>query len=557
LSLFDRFTRDEISQWIWWPATMLLVVLFFLTFPGQNRAADAERERATMRAAAYARDVIAPLTGDETISAPFDPEVAGQLDRSIGSLVLADPNVEVVRVWASDSTMMLWSSRRRDAVGSAAGLNDPEITTAAADPTAARSFVLDKDLGGLEGPPTFSAYAPFPVGGAIALAQFEVPEATLLADVRTTWLGYRITAGVAVLLLFGLALGSLRDPVARIGAGVPFSPASVPRDMDVIELDRRIELERAGQHVRERVATMEARLQESEEARRKLEGDLQRTMTELATRSPSVRSAIPRAEGPRPAPVPLTVVAEPAAAAESKAEPAVKAEPEPVVEVEREPTPVVEVEREPAPVVKAEPAIKAEAEPAVKPAASATRKAGSAPKPRRAKAEPTGDGAPRTRRPAARTQVDDESTVAASIPEPQVEQVAATSPSVAAPEIESRPEPRRVPEPTEPYPPERTESHPPEPTEPVWPPRARPRHPRLEESVLLPESEVVSTTSEPDEDAVGVLERLIEPVGSPIHPGEDPSVLREKLARTAALKKPGSRNEQGLREHDAEPPVGA
>jgi hypothetical protein len=525
LSLFDRFTRDEISQWIWWPATMLLVVLFFLTFPGQNRAADAERERATTRAAAYAGDVMAPLTGDETISAPFDPEVAGQLDRSVGSLVLADPNVEVVRVWASDSTMMLWSSRRRDAVGSAAGLNDPEITTAAADPTSARSFVLDKDLGGLEVPPTFSAYAPFPVGDAIALAQFEVPEATLLADVRTTWLGYRITAGVAVLLLFGLALGSLRDPVARIGAGVPFSPTSVPRDMDVIELDRRIELERAGQHARERVATMEARLQESEEARRRLEGDLQRAMTELATRSPSVRSAIPRAEGPRPAPAPLTVVAEPEAEVEPKAEPAAEVEPK--------------------------------AEPVVKPAASATRKARSAPKPRRAKAASTGKDAPRTRRPAARTQVDDEPTVAASIPDPQVEQVAATSPPVAASEIESRPEPRRVPEPTEPRPPEPTESYPPEPTEPVWPPRARPRHPRLEGPVLLPESEVLSTTSEPDEDAVGVLERLVEPVGTPIHPGEDPSVLREKLARTAALKKPGSRNEERLREHDAEPPVGA
>jgi hypothetical protein len=481
LSLFDRFTRDEISQWIWWPATMLLVVLFFLTFPGQNRAADAERERATTRAAAYARDVIAPLTGDQTISAPFDPEVAGQLDRSVGSLVLSDPNVEVVRVWASDSTMMLWSNRRRDAVGSAAGLNDPEITTVAADPTSARSFVLDKDLGGLEVPTTFSAYAPFPVGGAIALAQFEVPEATLLADVRTTWLGYRITAGVAVLLLFGLAVGSLRDPVARIGAGVPFSPTSVPRDMDVIELDRRIELERAGQHARERVATMEARLQESEEARRRLEGDLQRTMTELATRSPSVRSAIPRAQGPRPAPAPLTVVAEREAEAEPKAEPAAEVEP------------------------KAEPAVKAEPEPVVQPAASATRKARSAPKPRRAKAAPAGEDAPRTRRPAARTQVDGA----------------------------------------------------PEPAEPVWPPRARPRDPRLEEPVLLPESEVVSTTSEPDEDAVGVLERLVESVGSPIHPGEDPNVLREKLARTAALKKPGSRNEERLREHDAEPPVGA
>src|SRR5690606_8427735 len=128
----------------------------------------------------------------------------------------------------------------------------------------------------------------------LALAQFEVPESTLLSDVRTTWLGYRVTAGAAFLLVLAFALGSMRQPVARIGAGVPFYRTSMPDDVDVLEVDRRIELEQAGTHARERVATMEARLKESEEIRRKLEGDLQRTMTELATKMGAMRPAIAR-----------------------------------------------------------------------------------------------------------------------------------------------------------------------------------------------------------------------------------------------------------------------
>ena len=44
----------------------------------------------------------------------------------------------------------------------------------------------------------------------------------------------------------------------------------------------------------------------------------------------------------------------------------------------------------------------------------------------------------------------------------------------------------------------------------------------------------------PGESAVDMLNRMVDPVETPTA-SNDPSLLRSKLARTAALKKPGSR----------------
>jgi hypothetical protein len=46
----------------------------------------------------------------------------------------------------------------------------------------------------------------------------------------------------------------------------------------------------------------------------------------------------------------------------------------------------------------------------------------------------------------------------------------------------------------------------------------------------------------------------VEPVGVSVVPADDPSILRAKLARTAALKKPGSRHEERLVREDDAPP---
>jgi hypothetical protein len=67
------------------------------------------------------------------------------------------------------------------------------------------------------------------------------------------------------------------------------------------------------------------------------------------------------------------------------------------------------------------------------------------------------------------------------------------------------------------------------------------------ELVVVPDAEDAVPTQAPaspasGEEAVDVLNRLVEPVGVRQDPTTaDPSVIRARLARTAALKKPGSR----------------
>ena len=79
---------------------------------------------------------------------------------------------------------------------------------------------------------------------------------------------------------------------------------------------------------------------------------------------------------------------------------------------------------------------------------------------------------------------------------------------------------------------------------------ARPVEPILD-LVVLPEGATSSPDRSSDEEAVDVLARLVEPVSGSPSSEVDPGAIRARLARTAALKKPGSRER---REQDHQPP---
>jgi hypothetical protein len=244
-----------------------------LTFPGEDRAIRERRADATSRAWSLATETLAPALAAHDAGS-IGSEAADELSSLAAERLLAASWTEVVRIWAADGTL-LWSSDTRDRVGSAAGLNDGMIARTVEEPTVARQVVAERALDGTPTVPTFSAYAPFPLGSRVAAAEFQVADDTLTGDVRDRWLGYRIVIGVAGLLTLAFALGSLREPVARIGAAVPFGRSSLPRGMEVIETERKLDLERAGTNARERVLHMDARLRESEELRLRVESDLQ------------------------------------------------------------------------------------------------------------------------------------------------------------------------------------------------------------------------------------------------------------------------------------------
>jgi hypothetical protein len=590
--VYDRFTRDEISSWVWWPATMVLVVLLVLTFPGENRAIDGRRDDAAARAWSLATDTIAPALAD-VAAAPIQGEAAADLSGLVRDRALGDPWADVVRIWADDSTL-LWSSDPADPIGTAGGLNDDDIIRANADVTRALQVVSERDLDGGPTDPTFSAYAPFSLGGEIATVQVEVADATLLGDVRGDWLGYRIVLGLAAAFTLAFGIGSMREPVARIGAGVPFYRASVPRDMDVIEVDRKVELERAGAHARERVAHMDARLRESEELRLKAEGDLQRALSQLATKPRPARSVIPRPEPADDAVVVVPPAESPAEEQPSRPEPAVvdgpaTVEPAPGDEPARE-APATERAKGPVgepsrdgltlvppleersrterprrdrsartdrPLRPDRPAASAPAaaEPPDEAAQGAAPGKAAGEAPVKAAEEAPVKAAEETT-----VEAVEEAPVAPNAPgsKPQRDHDARhrterSHPSRRRPAAATTWEPttrRSVPEDTSFAPIPRSE---PDPVVVIPEAPASPAATRRDVAVVpsetrereAPEEREVLPT---DPDAREVLERLVEPVAVSVAPADDPSELRAALARTAARKKPGSRREERLRD---------
>ena len=464
MRFLDRFTRDEVSAKIWWPLALLCIVALVASVPLANRAADNAREDASLRAAESSNASIEPLTSAGATATDLAPVLE--------QLAASDPVVTAVRVWDAQHALFA-SSVPTDALGSAEALNDADIDAAIKD---GRTWVLSDRLPtGDAGPVTYYAYTVIHgSGGSSVVTQFEAPDATLLTDVHQFWLAFRIAVGVAALLILALAGLSMREPVARIGTGVPFYPESVPPWLAVIDVDRAVALEQAGGRAKDRLIGLQQRLDESERQRLKAEGELQQALAAVSA-------------GGRGMPVPS------APASTSAGAP-------------RQPTP--------------------EAAAAAVAAAAASAKAAKARRTKKAVPAAAADATePATAEPVV-------------VPEPEP---AVPKPPVA---VEATPEP--APEPVGVTADDVTVSSVPVETERDgngWP-----------EVVVLPDPEparhaaVAAGSPDSDADVLDVLNRLVEPVGDPEPAGDDAGDMRARLARTAALKKPGSRERREERE---------
>ena len=143
MGLIDRFTRDDVSAKVWWPFALLLIVLFVLTFPGQNLAVRDARDAAGLRAAVSVSQAVVPALQATDLSRPVPAPAAEEPLQTIRAQVLPDPAVETVRIWATDGRLLL-STDPRDPVGSAEFPNDPQLVESGSDgsstiPFAARS----------------------------------------------------------------------------------------------------------------------------------------------------------------------------------------------------------------------------------------------------------------------------------------------------------------------------------------------------------------------------------------------------------------------------------
>jgi hypothetical protein len=459
---------------VWWPFALLLIVLCIATVPGEHRAVKDERAAAETRSVGYLQGTLAASIGSADLRAPLTGPTAAAARSAAEHDILRDPRVTAVRLWTPTGTL-LFSTAPGDTPGSGEALNDAEIAAATSGEGVPVSVVSKRTLAGKPGPTTLHTYVALAGTPTPTVGEVELSDATLLSSVHGAWLRYRIILGLGGLLVLGLAILSFREPTATMGTGVPFYPASMPRGYALIDLDEQAKLEQGSANAKARVAHVEAKLHESEEARRMVEGQLQRALSAIATRKATTKGIEPVFPRPTaPSPVgrrPAALVPQPVPSEIPRIGPPARSdvpEPEPVV-------------AEPEPVVAEPAAMRKRARPKAKP-----------------KPEPV--------------------VVAAPDPEPAAQ----------APE----PEPVTISEPDAAREPEPATSG-------------------ASESVLhLPEIDRGFVLRVPDaapdvddETAVNVLERLVEPV--PGHTTDvDPSVVRQRLTRLAASKKPGPRNEE-------------
>ena len=302
MSPVDRFTRDGASKFVW--AGLALVALIGLAFAVTTggRAVDDERAASQGRAVRYVDQVLAPRLQSQDLVAPITG-LEGPVRRSI----LSDPRVSRVRIWSTDGKL-LFSTDESDRPGSNAGLNDPVLReTERAGPTTRSDF---SDSGGANDPERslLRTYVPL---GTVAVAEIDQTDAGTLGPIRTAWLGYQILAG-GLLLLFLVMIGlSLRDPIERINTGVPFAGSSIPAGFSLIDDERLHAVQEVYRLASERVARLQEKLEQSEEARRNLEGEIQQVLSKAAA-SPAAppAAAPPAAEPPAmapPAPEPTVV----------------------------------------------------------------------------------------------------------------------------------------------------------------------------------------------------------------------------------------------------------
>jgi hypothetical protein len=278
MSLIERFTRDAASRYIWGPLTLAAIAaLVFLMTSGASAVED-ERRLAEASATGYVDQVLAARLEGSNLTGPVSGQAEQSLRAAVERSILSDGRVERVRIWAPNGSL-LFSTDRADRPGSHAALNDELLREASDGKTITRSDISDTGGADDHERSLLRTYTPF--AGSV-IAEIDQTDEGTLAPVRSEWLGYQILAGLCVALFLILSILSLRDPLEPINAGVPFAASSVPPGRSLIDDDRLHAVQEVYRLASERVERMKAKLEESEEARLRLEGDIQQALSKAA-----------------------------------------------------------------------------------------------------------------------------------------------------------------------------------------------------------------------------------------------------------------------------------
>ena len=303
MGLIARFTRDEASKYVWAVLTMAAIggLVFAIVHSGDVLAD--EQAAAQTRAVGFVDEVLDPRLDESDLAAPFTGQQAASLETALEGSVLADERVSRVRLWSTDGTL-LFSTDRSDDPGSNAGLNDEVLRQASRDGVLTRADI--SDTGGADDPERSLLRTYAPLGDDVVAEIDQTDEGTLAAS-RTAWRGYQLLAGILILVLLLMTGLSLRDPIESINVGVPFAVSSVPAGYSLIDNDRLEAVHEVYRLASERVAKLHRKLEESEEARRRLEGDIQRSLSKAAATPTQIDPPVAAPPPPRVVPEPEVV----------------------------------------------------------------------------------------------------------------------------------------------------------------------------------------------------------------------------------------------------------
>jgi hypothetical protein len=292
MTLIQRFTRDEASKYVWAAVALAAILGFAYATTAGSRAVEEVRAVSEDRAVRYVNQVLEPRLEGVELTAPITGQAAGSLQELVAGSILTDERVARLRIWSTDGSL-LFSTDRSDRPGSNAALNDALLRAASRKGPIARSNY--SDTGGANDPERslLRTYAPLRVNAVVEIDH--TAEGTI-APAKYRWLRYQILAGALLILFLVMVALSLREPLEPMNTGVPFAASSVPPGFSLIEDDRLHAVQEVYRLASERVARLQEKLSESEEARRRLEGDIQRALSKAGSTEPrSTVSAAPAA----------------------------------------------------------------------------------------------------------------------------------------------------------------------------------------------------------------------------------------------------------------------
>jgi hypothetical protein len=283
MSLVQRFTRDSASKYVWGALLLVGILGVVFAFTAGSDAVRDERLRAERRAVAAADEVLGPSLEGVDLATPVDGRDLTALRGAIADSIGTDARVARVAVWSAGGEL-LFSTDRTDNIGSNEALNDELLQRAATGDTLTRWNV--SDVGGTDevGRSLLRTYTPLRSG---VVAEIDHAEDGTVGPVAAAWWRYRIVAAAAAAFFLLMTILALRDPLARINTGVRFSTAAIPDGYELIDEERLHAVEEVYRLAHDRVAKLEARLSESEQDRRRLEGVLQRALTSASTGAPT------------------------------------------------------------------------------------------------------------------------------------------------------------------------------------------------------------------------------------------------------------------------------